>query len=94
MIRITHLLRMCFSNLMSCQSQPHRARSSQSLAQVWGGGGVVTGGFAVGADSSAEELLASILLNLYDVTLELLSFHPGLWLPRLLWPWGSWSQQG
>lgn len=48
MIRITHLLRMCFSNLMSCQSQPHRARSSQSLAQVWRGGGVVTGGFAVG----------------------------------------------
>lgn len=34
-----------------------------------------------------------ILLSLCDVTLGLLFFHTGLWLLRLLWPWGSQSQQ-
>lgn len=38
--------------------------------------------------------LAPILPSFCDVTLGLFPFHPELWLPRPLWPWGAWSQQG
>lgn len=57
------------------------------------------GGLAGGSDSHrlgqfCYRTLDPVLLSLCDVTLGLFSFHPELRLPRPLWPWGAWSQQG
>ena len=55
------------------------------------GCGLLSGVMVTGCRQLCWRAARPILLSLCDVTLGLLFFHTGLWLPRLLWPWDSWS---